>query len=326
MTSVATRRVYIDSLAKGYDAPLEEGFKFLSESVRITANCRVTIKPNLTFPEYAPGVMTSPEAVEAVVRYVRGFTNRITICESDSGGYNRFSMTEVFHTTGLDRIAAAHDAKLVNLSFEPSRNIAAHPGKREVSVPMPTLLLDETDLFITMPVPKIHMNTTVSVAIKNQWGTIQDPSDRLRLHPDFQEVVYAVNKIHTKSVAIVDGKYGLTRTGPLRGDVVNLNWLLMCDDIFYTDRIVSSLMGFDYREIPYLQYAMAMEGIHPSTPCEANTDWSKFQSDKFYLRREWTDYPGLVTFNSRAMAYIGYESALARPLHWLLYRFRQPFF
>jgi hypothetical protein len=34
----------------------------------------------------------------------------------------------------------------------------------------------------------------------------------------------------------------------------------------------------------------------------------------------------VLTFNSRFLAYVGYESPLAKPLHWLLYLFREPFY
>jgi hypothetical protein len=57
-----------------------------------------------------------------------------------------------------------------------------------------------------------------------------------------------------------------------------------------------------------------------------NQEYRQFANAGFYLRRAWTDYPGVLTFNSRALAYLGYESPLAKPLHWLLYQFRQPFY
>jgi hypothetical protein len=127
-------------------------------------------------------------------------------------------------------------------------------------------------------------------------------------------------------MAIVDGRYGLTRSGPLEGDAVECNWLLLSDDLFYTDAVVADLMGFDLRRIPYLKYACDREGIRKIGNVRFNQDHRRFRSDSFYLQRVWTDYPGVLTFNSRTLAYIGYESPLSRPLHWLLYRFRQPFY
>jgi uncharacterized protein (DUF362 family) len=319
-------RIYIDSLSAGYDDVLARGFEFLKPSITIRPGDRITLKPNLTFPRFRPGVMTTPEAVEAVVRHLTNYTNRISICESDSGGYNRFSMTEVFAATGLDAIARRYGARIVNLSYEPSRPITARTRLASRSIPMPILVLDETDLFVTIPVPKVHANAVISVAVKNQWGIIQDPALRLKLHPSFKEVIYAVNKALPRSMAIVDGRYGLTRSGPLQGDAVACNWALLSDDLFYTDAVVAGLMGFDLRRIPYLKYACDREGITSVDSILFNQDHGRFRSDAFYLQRVWTDYPGVLTFNSRTLAYVGYESPLCRPLHWLLYRFRQPFY
>lgn len=270
--------------------------------------------------------MTSLDALTAVVTYVKNFTQKVTICESDSGGYNPFSMDEVFRNTGIAEFANRMGVRIVNMSHSPSRSIQFRRHLRVMSVPLPTLLLDETDLFITMPVPKVHMNTKVSIALKNQWGVIQEPALRLKLHPFFKEVIYQVNKALPKSIAVVDGRYGLTRSGPMRGDPVNLNWLLVSDNIYLADRIVSELMGFDYREIPYLRYALEREGIASLDDVKFNCDYHLFQQQPFYLRRKWTDYPGLFTFKSRGLAYLGYESPLAKPLHWLLYKFREPFY
>jgi len=85
-------------------------------------------------------------------------------------------------------------------------------------------------------------------------------------------------------------------------------------------------MGRDYRQISHLRHAFRKEGIQSVDDVTFNTDYKQFIRKSFYLKREWTDYPGLFTFNSRLLAYIGYESILAKPLHWLLYRFREPFY
>ena len=319
-------RVFIQSLGDGYETAIARGFEFLGPAGTIRTSDRIAIKPNLTFPTYRPGVMTSLEALIALVTYLKNFTDNITICESDSGGYNPFSMDEVFRNTGITEFAHRMGVRIVNMSHTPSRPIRFRRRFRTMSVPLPTLLLDETDLFITMPVPKVHMNTIVSLGLKNQWGVIQEPALRLKLHPFFKEVIYQVNKALPKTVVVVDGKYGLTRSGPMRGDVLDLNWILISDNLFASDRIVSEMMGFDWRSIPYIRYALKREEIRSVGEIQFNCDYKAFRNENFYLVRQWTDYPGVMTFNSRALAYFGYESILAKPLHWLLYRFREPFY
>jgi uncharacterized protein (DUF362 family) len=316
-------KVFIDVLNNGYESSLARAFHYLGAAGRISGSDRIVIKPNLTFPSFRKGVMTNPEAVEALVLYLKNFTSHITICEADSGGYNRFSMDEVFSATGLRDMAERYGVKIVNLSHEPWRPIHFRGGLRRLSVPLPRLILDETDLFITMPVPKVHSNTGISLSLKNQWGIIQQPDLRLKLHPHFKPVIYHINKALPRSISVLDGKFGLTRNGPMLGDVLELGWLVAGDNLFAVDKIVCQMMGFDPSEIPHLRYALSRENVDA---LELNTSFEPFVCKHFYLERKWTDYPGWFTFHSRALAYLGYESALARPLHWLLYRFREPFY
>lgn len=319
----AERRLFIDYLHDGYEAVLRRGFDFLGSSGRIGRQDRVVIKPNLTYPTYSRGVMTNPAAVEALIRYLKDFTSHITVCEADSGGYNPFSMNEVFRATGLNLMVQKYGVRLVNLSEERATRILVPAGLRKVQVPIPDILLEETDLFITVPVPKVHMNTVISVALKNQWGTIQLPAERLRLHPYFREVVNFLNSIYPRMIAVVDGKFGLTRSGPMRGDPVPLNWLMVCDDVYLTDEVVAQILGYMPDDVPYLSWGLKRG---PKREMACNTDWRAFCGEPFYLKRAWTDYPGLLAFRSRPIAYVAYESPLAPALHWLLYRFRQPFY
>jgi uncharacterized protein (DUF362 family) len=318
-------KIFLESISSGYEGAIGRGFAFLGDSGIIRSSDRVTIKPNLTFPCFRKGVVTNPEAIRAVVEYVKQFTDHVVICESDSGGYNRFSMTEVFEKTGVAEIAKRYGVRVVNMSLLPWRAIPFRAGFRRPTVPVSTLLLEDTDVFITMPVPKVHANAVISVALKNQWGVIQ-PESRLALHPYLKEVLYAINKVLPRSLAVVDGKYGLTRSGPLRGDVLELNWIAFGDDLFAVDYLMTDLMGIAPAKIPYLRWIFQQEGLDSLENVQFNTDPAVFRDNRFYLERQWTDIPGFATFHSRLLAYVGYQSVLAKPLHKLLYKFREPFF
>jgi uncharacterized protein (DUF362 family) len=324
-----SRRVFLGPISQdggGYLERVRSGLDYIEFGKRLPSSPRVFIKPNLTFPTYRPGVMTSPDALEAAIVALQDYTADIWVGDSDSGGYNPFPMDEVYAATGIRDFAQRHGVKVVNLSKLPRAAFTFRAGGKERTIELPRLLTDEIDTLVTMPVPKVHTNTGVSLTFKNQWGCIPEPNDRLRLHPFFQETVVAVNRAVKAGSAIIDGRYGLNRSGPLQGDEVYLGWLAVASDIGSGARIGCELMRVRLDRIRHLRYAKK-QGLIPSLAgVELNTPVERFLGPRFAVQRRWTDYPGYAAFRSPWLAQIGYFSRWAQPLHRLLYRFREPFY
>ncbi len=309
-----------------YGPVIEETLEHIGFFKTVPAGGRVFLKPNLTFPEFRPGVMTSLDCLRAVTLCLLKHGYKVIIGEADSGGYNRFSIDEVFKGMGIDQLAAETGAELVNVSFTEPEWLEVRAGWRRLRVPMPRLMLSEIDAFITLPVPKIHMNTQVSMSIKNQWGCIQEPAVRLKLHPYFAEVMYEFNSRLAHAYSIIDGRYGLNRTGPMLGDVVDMNFVLGSNDLVAADRVCCRIMQIDEARVKYLQYFRSRGWWSKYEDIHLNDDIARYQKERFYLVRKWTDYPGLICFNNAFLAWLGYHSPLAGFAHWLLYLFREPFY
>lgn len=318
--------VYLERLGDDYTAVVVAGLEWTGFFRNVRAGSTVFLKPNLTFPTYHPGVMTSFECLKAVTEVLVGKGYKVIIGEADSGGYNRFSIDEVFRKMGIQRLAEETGASIVNISFTEPEIVRFRKGMRNLSIPLPKLLLHEIDAFITLPVPKIHMNTLVSMSIKNQWGCIQEPSERLKLHPYFAEAIYEVCSRLPNAYSIIDGRYGLNGSGPMRGDPIRLNWLIVANDLVAADRVCCRLMQIDERRVRYFGYFRKRGWWTPYEALRLNQAIEPFVKETFYLRRAWTDLPGLACFNSSFLAWLGYRSPLASLLHWLLYLFREPFY
>jgi uncharacterized protein (DUF362 family) len=322
----ASPSVYLAKIEPGYREQIQKGLSHVGFFKNMAAGATVFLKPNFTYPQYRPGVMTSFECLEAVVELLVDFGYRVIIGEADSGGYNRFSMDEVVKGMKVDELCRRTGAKFVNISFEEAEILDVKTRFRTVSVPVPKLLLHEVEAFISLPVPKIHMNTLVSMSIKNQWGCIQEPADRLKLHPFFAEVIFELNRRLPKAHSIIDGRFGLNRSGPLRGDVVDLNWVLVSNDLVAADRVCCRLMQIDENRVKFLRHFKNKGWWCDFDEINLNTDVGPFQGEKFYLQRQWTDLPGVACFNNSFLAWLGYRSFLAGFAHWLLYLFREPFY
>ncbi len=321
-----TVKIFLEHIDNTYLSQIQDGLSYIDFSSMIKPGDTIFVKPNLTFPYYKKGVMTSPRCIEQLIIALKGYSDNIIIGEADGGGYNKFSMDEVFSKTGLRSIAKKHNIRLVNLSKLPSRNINFQYKRRKFAVPIPLLLLDEVKLFITVAVPKIHSCTSVSLSIKNQWGCIQEPMLRLKLHPYFAKVIYQINKALNVQISVIDGRFGLNRNGPLRGELVNLNWILVANNILAADMVGSMILGIDPFSVDYLRFYEKNENIGGFEFFKFNQDYKKFIGPKFYLKRGFWDYPGYFAFRSSFLAYIAYNSPLARILHKGMYLFREKFY
>jgi uncharacterized protein (DUF362 family) len=314
-------RVWISKVAGDLDREMESALEWLDWRSVIGADARVSIKPNFTYPTYKAGVTTSPAMLEALVRALRARTKHINIVESD-GGCGAWRAEEAFQGHGVFDICHRHSAHAINLSVYPREEVATKVAGCQLRVEVSTLLTRETEVFITMPVPKLHAMTGVSLGFKNQWGCLPDVK-RLRHHADFAHRVLAINKILKPRIAVFDGTWFLDRSGPLEGDPVRKDLLIAANDVGAGSLAGCELMGIDPRSIAHLRLAIA-EKMMPATLAEVrlNAAIEQFIGPAFHLHRNILQWLTLAVFHSRLATIALYDSPLASPLHELLYWLR----
>ena len=286
----------------------------------ITSTTRVALKPNLTYPYYQPGITTSPSVMRETVKLLRDFTSYLAIVETD-GGYGAWQAREAFTSHQLYDLGKEYDIEIVNLCDEPREMIHFVAGKRTQQISLPARLLHETDLFISMPVPKIHAMTGLTLAYKNQWGCVPDIM-RLRRHYVFDDAMVAINKA-LKPAILADGTYFLDRNGPMDGDPLRMDLIIAASDAGAFDRYVSELMGFSWRRVRHLRRAVKL-GDMPSRleDIRYNVAPSDVWTHTFRLERTLRNHFALAGFNSRFLTWLGYESWFGRVVaHAILYAF-----
>lgn len=285
---------------------------------RVSPSTRVAIKPNLTYPYHKPGVTTSPAVLREVISVLKEHTGHIAVVESN-GGYGAWSAEEAFEGHGLFAMGRELGIEIVNLCNEAREMIAFQSRGCDYRLPLPSRLIHDTDLLITMPVPKVHAMTGLSLSYKNQWGCIPDDM-RLRKHHVLNDALVAINRA-LRPVVVGDGTHFLDRNGPLDGDPVRMDLIISASDAGAFDRYVSELMGFSWRRIAHLRRAADLgdmatdlkEIIHNVPPSEARTH-------VFRLRRTPRNWIALAGFNSSFLTWLGYESWFGRVvLHAALY-------
>jgi uncharacterized protein (DUF362 family) len=318
-------RVFVDRFdpasPDGHEAATTRALQHIGIERFLSADTRVFIKPNFTYPFYKKGVTTSPRAIEAVVSHIRQWTRRITIVESD-GGAHAWRAEEAFAGHGIPEMCAKYGISASGLTALPREVASTEIAGREVSIALASVMLHESDLFITMPVPKVHVMTGVSLAFKNQWGCIPDVK-RLRNHPDLPYKLLAVNKLLRTRAVVFDGTWFLDRTGPMDGDPVAMNLVVAADDPGAGSLACCRIMGIDPRTVEHKRLAMKA-GMMPSSfeGIELNTPLEPFATHRFTLQRTKLNYVTLAAFHSNFLTWFIYDSVFAKPVHELLYLIR----
>ncbi len=284
-------------------------------------NSNIFIKPNFTYPYYKKAVTTSPDVIESLVKVLKDFSSNIIIGESD-GGYYSWKAEDAFKGHGVDKMEKKYGIKSVNLSRIERTYLPVIANNKAYQISFPKMLKDEIDVFITMPVPKVHCMTGVSLAMKNQWGCIPDTM-RLSFHHMFNESILEINKNLPKSFVIADGLYFLDNTGPMYGNALKKDLIIASNDIGSFEVVLCELMKVDIDRIPHLKFAKG-KGFLPQSAdeIELNFDLDSFKYEST-LHRSIRNKIMYQCFKSNFLTYLLYTSVFGKAVHKLFYKIRE---
>ncbi|AKB75512.1 Iron-sulfur cluster-binding protein [Methanosarcina lacustris Z-7289] len=228
----------------------------------ISPGNRVLLKPNVLAirpPEDA--VTTHPAVVSAMCELVLEAGGIPVI--GDGAGITKpghTTTTEAFRTSGIESIASAFGAELIN--FETS-------GYTEVSVPdarqFPRLYIAkavlEADVVISLPKLKTHELTLYTGAVKNLFGIIPQ-KNRKQAHALedrglFGNAVVDIYSIVKPHLAVMDGVFGMEGNGPSNGTPVFAGVVMASYDCVALDIVASELIGIDPLKVPTNKAALS---------------------------------------------------------------------
>lgn len=283
----------------------------------------VLLKPNLTYPTYEKGVTTRKDFIECMVRALRRINTRTKIYIGEGeGGYNSFSMDSAFAVMGFNDLEKKYpNLEVVNLSKQSSRVVNLATIEGDYAVELPDIFFEKIDFSISCPLPKVHCMTKLTLSYKNLWGCIPDTM-RLKNHYKFDVIIAKIAEALKFRYAFLDGRYGLDRNGPMVGDPVEVNWFVASNSLGAFDRIVSEMMGYDYRKIRHLKIAAHYGQVADREQINLIGDPERHHR-KFTLKRDFWNYPALVAFRSKQLTQLVYFSRWAKLLHDIMYTFRK---
>ncbi len=218
----------------------------------------IFVKPNMSHPEYLPGVVTSPALISKLVGLLRDDNNEVIVGESN--GFN-YPCRNAFEKTGIEAAVKKAGGTVINLSEDkvvkvksPSR----HSPVKELFLPKTVLDADAT---VDVALMKTHEFALYSGAIKNLFGCV--PSNRrIYLHPYLSEVFYRLYTIIKPQLTVMDARIAIEGNGPTKGNPIQMDLMLTCNCALAIDVIASKIMGLKLEEISYLDYIARKTNLH----------------------------------------------------------------
>ena len=217
---------------------------------------KIFVKPNLSHPEYLPGVVTSPELIKQVVGLLRDGNNEVVVGESN--GFN-YPCWTAFDKTGVESAVKAAGGTVINLSEDKVVEVKFPDGCPLKRLFLPKIVLD-ADAIVDLPLMKTHEFMVYSGAIKNLFGCV--PSNkRIYLHPYLPEVFYRLYSLFKPQLTIMDARIGIEGNGPTKGKPVKMGLILTSNDALAVDIVAAKVMMLDWKDT-YLSYIAKRTGFN----------------------------------------------------------------
>ena len=216
---------------------------------------KIFIKPNLSHPEYLPGVVTSPVLMQQLVGLLRDGNSEVIVGESN--GFN-YPCWTAFDKTGAQAAVQAAGGTVINLSEDKVVEV-----KFQGNTPLKRLFLPKTvldaDAIVDLPLMKTHEFMAFSGAIKNLFGCV--PSNkRIYLHPYLPEVFFWLYTLFKPQLTIMDARVGIEGNGPTKGKPVKMDLMLTSNDALAIDITAAEIMKLNWKET-YLNYIAKKTGF-----------------------------------------------------------------
>ncbi|MCF8026131.1 MAG: DUF362 domain-containing protein [Desulfobacteraceae bacterium] len=239
---------------------------------------RVLLKPNIVVnarPEH--GAATHPGLIEALARWFQKKGKEVVVAEGTGIYSSDKAFARLVKDAGYAYLRDKLGIPLVNLEQEKRREVTWAFDR----IALPELLWECE--YVNVPTLKTHVQTTVSLAVKNQKGLIPMETKKRFHQKGLHERIYELSRTVKPDLTLVDGFYcieGDGPTGPPAGTVKKMDLLLGGTDMMAVDNISARIMDFDVQQIRHLE-AMDDIEIIGEPPDRVRSDFAKPSAFQF---------------------------------------------
>ncbi len=213
---------------------------------------KVILKPNLVTVFHDMGFekidypeTTDPRVLDALIRYIKPYAQKIVIGESSGRGIpTEFS----FKNSGLTRLAEKLEVELIALEEQPVKRYILPKAKVMKEILLPELYVDivENDAYyISVPKMKTNLYTGVTLGFKNAMGVIPYNLRQRNHNHHINDKLVDILYILKPNLTIIDGIVGGEGNTPAPVEPVDSRMIVSGTNAVETDRVATSLMGIN---------------------------------------------------------------------------------
>nr|HID57814.1 DUF362 domain-containing protein [Desulfobacterales bacterium] len=252
---------------------LKEGVDYLGGMKKfVKPNDVVLLKVNAVFGVPADAAWdTDPRVVEALVTLIKEEVpgvRKIIVADSSASTKQdpKMDSVEAMETAGIAQAARRAGAEVLCLEYDAHVRVTI-PGARALPYFDLPKVIDDADVFISLPKWKNHVECRMTLGIKNAQGYygrilvpdktgtsvtgfITDPmGDKERCHAnDLHQKFVDTLKVVYPDLTIIDGLWALQGDGPgVAHDwevIRDMNMIVMSDDVVAADSVAAQASGY----------------------------------------------------------------------------------
>lgn len=306
-------QVQQDSLSQTISRALD----WIGWTDKVRKDSTVFVKPNFTWPTFRPGVVTSPEFLGELLPLLKDRAARVLIGESD---LPIFRTSKAFRGLGIDKICEKCGAEMVELSRGTFTIAETDVQGRKIRIRLPKMITKDVDVVVNAGVPKCHVVTGMSGAMKNFYGLIPDPFRGNMHRHEINRAIVAVNKLVPSDLIVIDGRYSLAGRGPIMGQPISTNVIIAANNVVAADGIICRFFEMDPMRITHLRLA-TRERLGSTDEASLEMPGPIDATVRLRPRRAMMDYFAVLTFKSRIVN----RAIMNSPITPLLYKALKPF-
>jgi uncharacterized protein (DUF362 family) len=212
----------------------------------------VLIKVNfITTKTWDTGATTDPIVVEAIIKRLADLPVKVYVVESDATITNA---DKAFEVTGMKDMCSRNGVEWLNLRYVKDKVTLEVPnGEALKTVTVPRLVTESA--VISAAKLKTHMDTDVTLGMKNMFGLLPDKFKGKYHMKGISKVIVDINTVLHSALTVIDGFVGMEGNGPIDGTPVPLNLIIAGTDPVATDATAARIMGFNPYEITHIRKA-----------------------------------------------------------------------